>query len=560
MILRDYQERMVKTSVQALQDKGNTLAVAPTGAGKTIILSAVAGKLGGKQCVLQHRDELVTQNSQKFKLVNPDTSIGLVNAAVKDWRGQATFAMVQTLVRNLGSMPALDALIIDEAHHAVADTYRRVVDRALNLNPKCKIYGVTATPARGDKKGLRPVFDNCCDIISLHTLIQKGHLVPPRMFSLTLGSETDMKLAALRKTAGGEFDMEEADAALNTVANNETVIQEWKRLAANRKTIVFCSTVRHAQAVRDAFLAAGIRAAMVDGATREDERRKTLADFDRQGPNSIQVLCNVAVLTEGFDSQPVSCVVLLRPCSQKPTMIQMIGRGLRKVEDMEKYPGVIKKDCLVLDFGNSLDTHGTDLSMGVRLDDAPVWCRGCGSEIPRGANPCPICGMDRTPEEGSGGGGSGDPEQIGGGELTELEFFQDSPFNWCDIFGSGKVMMASGFECFCAVVSADGENWLALGRENEDRAMKVIGSGERISCLASADDFFRMREDSDAVKKNKRWMKDVCTDKQWGHLKNFGYPDEERLVFTKYGAACALNFFWNQGRIERAMRRELGCF
>lgn len=558
MILRNYQERMVKASVKALQDKGNTLAVAPTGSGKTIILSAVAGKLEGKQCVLQHRDELVTQNSQKFKLVNPEIGIGLFTADAKDWRWPTTFAMVQTLVRNLKTMPALDALIIDEAHHAVAESYLRIVDHALNLNPKCKIYGVTATPARGDKKGLRPVFSNCCDIIGMRTLIAEGHLVPPRMFSLTLGSETDMKLASLRKTSGGEYDMEEADAALNTVANNETVIREWRRLAGNRKTIAFCSTVWHAMAVCQSFRDAGVKSEYIDGAMKEDKRRAILANFDSQRPDSVQVLCNVAVLTEGFDSQPVSCVILLRPCSQKPTMIQMIGRGLRKV-DPELHPGIIKRDCLVLDFGNSLDTHGTDLDMDIQLDDAPVWCEACGAEIPRGSNPCPICGFDRTPEERSGGG-SGDPEQIAGGEMTELDFFRGSIFNWCDLFGSSKVMMASGFNGFCAVVSADGENWLALAKENGNATMRTIGIGGRMACLASADDFFRLHEESDAVKKNKRWMKDVCTDRQWEQLRKIGYQDTERLSMTKYDAACALNFFWNQGKIEGAMHRELGCF
>lgn len=550
---------MVKTSLEALNDKGNTLAVAPTGAGKTIILSAVAGKLGGKQCVLQHRDELVAQNSQKFRLVNPGAGIGFCTANLKDWRWPTTFAMVQTLARNLRDMPALDALIIDEAHHAVADTYRRVVDRARELNPECKVYGVTATPARGDKKGLRPVFDNCCDIISIRTLIEQGDLVPPRPFSLTLGSETDQKLAGLRKTASGEYDMEEVDAALNTIANNETVIREWQRLAGDRKTVVFCSTVRHAKAICQEFARAGVRSAFIDGKTNEQERRLLLEDFDRQGPDSIQVICNVAVLTEGFDSQPVSCIVLLRPCSQKGTMIQMVGRGLRKVQDREKYPGVIKRDCLVLDFGNSLDTHGTDFDVAVQLDDLPVWCEFCGSQIPRGANPCPICGADRTPEE-SAGGGKKEAVEVAGAKLTELDFYRGSMFNWCDVFGSGKVMMASGFNGFCAVVSPDGENWLALRQEADSREVKVIDAGSRVCCLASADDTFRLHEDSDAVKKNRRWMKDVCTDRQWEHLKRIGYRESERLGFTKYDAACALNFFWNQGRIEGAMRRELGNF
>ncbi|WP_298032442.1 DEAD/DEAH box helicase family protein [uncultured Desulfovibrio sp.] len=199
MILRPYQHATVDRALTALNRYGNTLAVAPTGAGKTIILSTVADRLPGKQCILQHRDELVEQNLRKFRTMNPKRSVGLYTADVKNWRGDTTFAMSQTLARNLPSIPKLDALIIDEAHHAAAVSYRNIVDAVKDRNPECKIFGVTATPARGDGKGLRAVFDNCCDQISLHSLISMGFLVRPRTFICTLNG-TNEKLAALRKT------------------------------------------------------------------------------------------------------------------------------------------------------------------------------------------------------------------------------------------------------------------------------------------------------------------------------------------------------------------------
>lgn len=99
MLLRPYQERMVTRAVAALEAHGDTLAVAPTGAGKTLILSALAGRMGGRQCILQHRDELTIQNLKKYRMVNPKTRVGLFNADSKSWDGDATFAMVQTLSR-----------------------------------------------------------------------------------------------------------------------------------------------------------------------------------------------------------------------------------------------------------------------------------------------------------------------------------------------------------------------------------------------------------------------------------------------------------------------------
>lgn len=554
MILRTYQQAMVGRAVDALIKRGNTLAVGSTGCGKTIILSAVAGKLGGKQCVLQHRDELVAQNLRKFRAVNPKRSTGLYTADAKTWRGDTTFAMVQTLTRNLSSIPDLDALIIDEAHHAAAPGYLKIVEAVKDKNPGCKIFGVTATPARGDGKGLRAVFDNCCAQISLHSLISMGFLVRPRTFVCTLGG-TDEKLASLRKTRSGEYDMHEAAEVLDLAVHNEAVVREWRKLAGDRKTIVFCSTVEHARHVLEAFLAQGVRAALVMGEMPAGERKALLERFDKvDAANGVRVLINVAVLTEGYDSQPVSCVVLLRPCSQKSTMLQMIGRGLRTV-DPALYPGVVKKDCIVLDFGRSLVTHG-DLESKVRLDDKPKTCPECGAEVPSGVTECPICGQAfKAPARGAGGDPAGEdgPEAVSNVSMEEVDILNASPFRWCDIFGSGKVMLASGFEAWSAVCSADGDTWLALGRLKGEGGLRRLAVGGRIPALAAADDFLRLNESDDAAKKNRRWLNDACTDRQWGHLQRLGYGQGSMLSFTKYSAACTLNFFWNRGLIEKEL-------
>ncbi len=185
MILRPRQSLFVERSLSALDTHGNTLGVAPTGTGKTIILSAVAGQMIGdsraKACVLAHRDELTDQNRSKFSRVNPGMTTSVVDAGSKNWGGQVTFAMVPTLSRpaNLDAMPAVDLLVIDEAHHAVADSYRRIIDRVLHRNPMARIFGVTATPNRGDRKGLREVFTNVADQIRMGELIASDHLVRP---------------------------------------------------------------------------------------------------------------------------------------------------------------------------------------------------------------------------------------------------------------------------------------------------------------------------------------------------------------------------------------------
>ena len=206
MRLRPRQKTFVERSVAALASRGNTLGVAPTGAGKTIMLSAVTGEMigdGAKACVLAHRDELTAQNRAKFQRVVPGVATSVIDATEKSWGGQVAFAMVPTLARasNLADMPRLDLLVVDEAHHAVADSYRRIIDRVREANPDARIFGVTATPNRGDRKGLREVFDNVADQVRLGELIASGHLVPPRTFVIDVGVQDELR--SVRKTHVG---------------------------------------------------------------------------------------------------------------------------------------------------------------------------------------------------------------------------------------------------------------------------------------------------------------------------------------------------------------------
>src|SRR5690606_4351458 len=191
-----------------------------------------------------------------------------------------------------------------------------------------------------------------------------------------------------------DFDMNEVAGIMNRTPVTDEVIRHWREKASDRPTVVFCSTVAHAENVAAAFNDTDIAAAVIHGDLDGATRRRILAAY---ASGAIRVIVNVAVLREGWDHPPTSCVVLLRPSSYKSTMIQMIGRGLRTV-DPEEYPGVVKTDCIVLDFGTSSLTHGT-LEQDVDLDgktepgEAPTKsCPGCGADIPLAATECPLCG------------------------------------------------------------------------------------------------------------------------------------------------------------------------
>ena len=550
MRLRPRQKLFVERSLSALGTHGNTLGIAPTGAGKTIMLSAVTGEMigdGAKACVLAHRDELTAQNRDKFQRVVPEVSSSLVDATTKSWDGQITFAMVPTLARaaNLEGMPKLDLLVIDEAHHAAADSYRRIIDRVRDANPDARIFGVTATPNRGDRKGLRDVFDNVADQVRLGELIASGHLVPPRTFVIDVGVRD--KLKAVRKTVS-DFDMIEVAEIMDRAPITEEVIRHWQEKAADRPTVAFCSTVAHAAHVAEAFNAAGIPAALVHGDLPSEQRRKILAAF---AGGKIRVITNVAVLTEGWDHPPTSCVVLLRPSSYKSTMIQMVGRGLRTVDPTE-HPGVVKTDCVVLDFGTSSLTHGTleqdvDLDGKTETGEAPSKsCPSCQADIPLAARECPICGEVLFDEEDDPKSQEPPDGTLSGFLMTEIDLLKRSSFEWVDLFGTEDALLATGFAAWGGVFWLDGL-WYAIGGARREPP-QLLGIGERSVCLAQADDWLNDHESDESAFKTKAWLNQPATQKQLQYLSPAARSD---YGLTRYKASTLMTFGFNKRAIRQ---------
>ena len=549
MRLRPRQKLFVERSLSALDTRDNTLSVASTGFGKTLALSAVVGQRIGdstaKACVLAHRDELTAQNRDKFGRINAAITTSVVDATSKSWGGQVTFAMVPTLTRerNLAAMPKLDLLVIDEAHHAVADSYRRIIDHVRDANPEARIFGVTATPNRGDKKGLRAVFDNVADQVRLGELIASGHLVPPRTFVIDVGVQD--KLRAVRKTVS-DFDMSEVAEIMDRAPITEEVIRHWQEKATDRPTVVFCSTVVHAAHVAEAFNASGIPTGLIHGDLPGDERRNILAAFAK---GEIRVITNVAVLTEGFDHPPISCVVLLRPSSYKSTMIQMVGRGLRTVDPAE-HPGVVKTDCVVLDFGTSSLTHGTleqdvDLEGKTTSGEAPSKiCPSCKADIPLASCECPICGEVLVEDEGE------TREGVFGGALsgfvmTEIDLLKRSSFEWVDLFGTEDALLATGFSAWGGIFWLDGL-WYSIGGARGVQP-QLLGIGERSVCLAQADDWLNDHETDESAFKTRAWLTQPATEKQLQYLSPAARGD---YGLTRYKASALMTFGFNKRAIR----------
>ena len=567
MILRERQKIFVSKCVAALIQKRNTLGVAPTGAGKTVCMAGIAKeirpKLKDPMLVLQHRDELVAQNARTFVrfMGSGECTPRIINAEKKVFDRSKTgmhFAMVQTLSRpeNLEKLPRLGALFIDEAHHAVADSYMRLIHHAKKDNPDLLVYGTTATPNRGDRKGLIGIFDNCADQVTIQELIAAGHLVKPRCFVVDVGTQEG--LGKVKRTAQ-DFNMTEVEKIMNKRAINEEVVKHWQERAGDRQTIVFCSTIEHARDVMMMFQEKGVKAGMIDGIMPSGERRQILKDYDEA---KLQVLVNVAVLTEGFDNQPTSCVILLRPSSWKSTMVQMIGRGLRKI-DPETYPGVIKDDCIVLDFGTSILVHG-DLMDEPDLQGVGVKeCSVCESTVPEQARECPICGFEFPREEhpegeGAGASGGGErPDEMSGFAMTEIDILESSPFKYETMCG-GLVQMCTGFTAWACVVCYTNGRFYAIGGKSDPENPKrkethlLANAGDYMVALQTADDWMREHGDAAAAKKSKRWLTQAPTDNQINLLNKIGRDITmgDRMSLTKYHAACMISWEFNWKAIK----------
>lgn len=548
MILRDYQSIFVADALRALQERNNTLGVSPTGSGKTIILSSVIDEMligMDRAVVVQHRDELIRQNTATFQKVT-DRPISIYNGQVKSWDGQVTFASIQTLSRpeHLKKMKPVSLLVYDEAHHSKAKSYLALTERAKELNPDVKIFGVTATPERGDKKGLKPTFDNVCAILQLEDMVRKGHIVKPEGRVINLGIQTELKAA--QKNIKSDFaDQTQIEAIMNTQATNNAIVKHWKEHAGDRQTVFFCASIKHSEDVAACFQESGIEAMAIHSKLNKNSRADALADFES---GKIQVLTNPMILTEGYDSPVCSCVGLLRSCSHRSTMIQMCGRGLRK------NPNAVKDDCIILDYGLSLLTHG-NLETNILLDDkkkgkSPMkLCPQCETSVPASCKYCPICGY-LFEEDGEGS----EKIEIEDFVLTPFQLIGKSPFKWISLFPGDAVQMACGFDAWSLVCTPDQKKtWFAIGgRKDNKQVTRLSISSDEAAAITTADDFLREHETNDSAKKVSKWMHQPATQTQDKWLKKFGY--EIQPVFgsgkSKIEAVAALEFAFNRKKIE----------
>jgi DNA repair protein RadD len=397
--LRPYQTDIVERfAAERAAGKRRIILVAPTGSGKTVIAGEIIRRMvadGGRVLVLAHRREIVAQTSRKLGDVGVEH--GIIQAGEPtDEAASVQVASVQTLyVRAIRGtkieLPPADLIVVDEAHHATARTWAKIIASY----PDATLLGLTATPCRGDGRGLGGVFEVLIECPQVIELIEQKFLVGTRVYAPTLPDLKGLKVQA------GDWTEKELAERMDKPKLVGDIVTHWHRLAEKRKTVVFATGVQHSIHIRDEFRKSGVRCEHIDGGTPKDERDgilRRLADGD------IDVVTNCMVLTEGWDQPPVGCCVLARPTRKMGLYRQMVGRVLRPFDG--------KPDAIVIDHSGAVHRHGF-------VEDRVVWtlapdrraenpqhanrsekdfrsrlvdCAKCGA-LRTGGEPCRHCGF-----------------------------------------------------------------------------------------------------------------------------------------------------------------------
>jgi len=402
MELRPYQDRAI-ADYQAVLAAGRRapILVAPTGSGKTVIFCEIIRQTVAQRknvLVIAHRREIIAQTSGK--LAAAGIGHGIIQAG---YEPRPLFPVQVASIATLWSravrsdvmpMPPCNLLVVDEAHHSVATTYSKVI----KAYPEAIVLGATATPCRGDGRGLGSLYDCIVESPQIAALIEQKFLVPTRIYA-----PFNPNLTGVR-TLAGDYVRNQLETRMDKPELVGDIVQHWHRYGERRKTVVFGCSVGHSVHIRDEFIRSGVRAEHIDGTTPKDERDEVLG---RLASGKTEVVSNCMVLTEGWDAPDIGCLVLARPTKQLGLYRQMVGRVLR--------PAQGKADAIVLDHSGAVfrlgfpedeitwtldeDEEATNASAKKRA--ASGECRVC--ECPKcqamrlAGQPCPACGYLPAP-------------------------------------------------------------------------------------------------------------------------------------------------------------------
>lgn len=404
--LRPYQleaKTAVYDHLRARDD--NPCVVIPTAGGKTPVIASICQDAvnlwKGRVLILAHVKELLEQAADKLNAICPEVRFGVYSAGLKRRETQAPVivAGIQSVYTRACEFDPFDLVVIDEAHMIPPDgdgMYRQFLADARIVNPNLRIVGFTATPFRL-KSGSICTPDGFLNQVSyevgVRELIVQGYLCPLITKAGIAKANTDQL-----HIRGGEYIAGEVEDVMDQAHLVEAACAEIVGHTANRNAVlIFASGVKHGEHIVETLKSRhGIECGFVTGDTPTKERDAILARFKA---GALKYLCNVNVLTTGFDAPHIDCVALVRPTLSPGLYYQMVGRGFRL------HPS--KTNCLVLDFGGNVLRHGPVDQIRIRERDGGVGqapakeCPECHTVVAAGYSKCPECGFEFPPPERS---------------------------------------------------------------------------------------------------------------------------------------------------------------
>ena len=327
--LRDYQQEMKLRLFKEWELHRSVMVQMPTGTGKTHLLAAIVREFlrgsGSRVWIVAHRRELVDQIEE---------TVSRHGMSKED--GRVRVMSIQWLSRNRKHMDEEpDLIVIDEAHHALAETYRILWENY----PEARKLGMTATPCRLNGKGFTDLFDSLIASWTVAEFIGKGWLSSFDYVSIRANSREQRLIDSLKKRgADGDYQVKEMNEVLNRETSIGRLYESVERYARGKKGIVYAVSIAHARRIAACYSAHGLEAVAIDSRTPASERRELVEDFRR---GKVKVLVNVDIFSEGFDCPDVEFVQLARPTLSLAKYLQQVGRGLRRSAD--------KASCMLID-------------------------------------------------------------------------------------------------------------------------------------------------------------------------------------------------------------------
>jgi len=408
--LRDYQKDCVKKIIELLPTNDDILIQAATGAGKTIIFSALVKQLielwpNLKICIAVHLKEIVEQNIEKLKMIWPDAPIGVSCSSSNfdiDLTQQITIGSIQTIANKLDKLQTFNLIIVDEAHKIPPTNqdgqYLKLFNFIREKNNKLKIIGFTATPYRlghgyiyGDNKKISNdnLFKKLNYSIGIKQLQKQNYLCGHK---IKFANNMQEQLKNIK--VNGDYNISELEHVMVKEINIKAVYNAIIDYADDRKNIIiFCTTIKHAELINNYLNEKNISSEVIHSKMKMQNRNKILNNFTKE---KNRVLCNVGIATEGYDNPKIDCVILDRPTKSTSLYVQMCGRGLRPYDN--------KDYLLILDLVNNCYLNHGDISnpnvviplfKSDKDADAVVKiCDKCFSIIAVGYKKCPDCGYE----------------------------------------------------------------------------------------------------------------------------------------------------------------------